>query len=213
LEGGPSSFELLCYLFANAPRQIVVVDYAPRLVVDYHVTGIVPATPGPTVMGDVLNFQPSDDLEKNKQAKKDQKNLAAAPGDKAPRSAPHLFQSLIVVRHVGSPTYQAHPVMRCSGYEVRRRGYIPKHPPDTAFSTVYISPSLTIRGIIGVNVRPNWAEAASVLKIGIWRIFLRQSEPDQSRVEIARGVKILPASAVKARVARPTGGLRSRRGA
>ena len=94
---GASSFELLRYLFTNAPRQIVVVDYASRLVVEYHVTGIFPAATGPAVMGDVLNFQPSHNLEKNEQAKKNQKNLAAAPRDKAPRSAPHLFRSLIVV--------------------------------------------------------------------------------------------------------------------
>ena len=89
--GGASSFELLRYLFTNAPRQIVVVDYASRLVVEYHVTGIFPAATGPAVMGDVLNFQPSHNLEKNEQAKKNQKNLAAAPRDKAPRSAPPLF--------------------------------------------------------------------------------------------------------------------------
>jgi hypothetical protein len=93
---GASSFELLRYLFTNAPRQIVVVDYASRLVVEYHVTGIFPAATGPAVMGDVLNFQPSHNLEKNEQAKKNQKNLAAAPRDKAPRSTPHLFRSLIV---------------------------------------------------------------------------------------------------------------------
>jgi hypothetical protein len=98
-----SSFELLRYLFTNAPRQIVVVDYASRLVVEYHVTGIFPAATGPAVMGDVLNFQPSHNLEKNEQAKKNQKNLAAAPRDKAPRSAPPLFQSLIVVWQCGVP--------------------------------------------------------------------------------------------------------------
>jgi hypothetical protein len=100
---GASSFELLRYLFTNALRQIVVVDYASRLVVEYHVTGIFPAATGPAVMGDVLNFQPSHNLEKNEQAKKNQKNLAATPRDKAPRSAPHLFQSLIVGWQCGVP--------------------------------------------------------------------------------------------------------------
>jgi uncharacterized protein DUF3990 len=44
--------------------------------------------------------------------------------------------------------------------------YIPNALPDTASSTADISHSLTNRGVVGVNVRPNWAGAASVLKNG-----------------------------------------------
>jgi hypothetical protein len=117
---GASSLELLRYLFTNPPRQIIVVDYAPRLVVDYHMTGKFRAAAGPAVMGDVLNFQPSHNLEKNEQAKENQINLNTAPGDKAPRSAPHLFHGLIMVWQSGVP--YAHPVMPCNGHEVRRRG-------------------------------------------------------------------------------------------
>jgi hypothetical protein len=50
---GASSFDLLRDLFADAPRQIVIVDYAPRLVVDYYATGIFPAATGRAVTGNV----------------------------------------------------------------------------------------------------------------------------------------------------------------
>jgi hypothetical protein len=107
LKRGASPFELLRYLFTDPPRQIVVVDYAPRLVVDYHMTGKFPAAAGPAVMGDVLNFQPSHNLEKNEEAKENQINLTTAPPDKAPRSAPHLFQRLIMVWQCGVPYFSS----------------------------------------------------------------------------------------------------------
>jgi hypothetical protein len=107
LKRGASPFELLRYLFTDPPRQIVVVDYAPRLVVDYHMTGKFPAAAGPAVMGDVLNFQPSQNLETNEEAKENQINLTTAPPDKAPRSAPHLFQRLIMVWQCGVPYFSS----------------------------------------------------------------------------------------------------------
>jgi hypothetical protein len=153
---GASSFELLRYLFTNAPRQIVVVDYASRLVVEYHVTGIFPAATGPAVMGDVLNFQPSHNLEKNEQAKKNQKNLAAAPRDKAPRSAPHLFRSLMVGWQCEVPVLSKR-IQSCAATITKRADALhSKRAPDTVSSPAYLSPSLTSCGIVVAKVRPIW---------------------------------------------------------
>jgi hypothetical protein len=152
--GGASSFELLRYLFTNPPRQIVVVDYAPRLVVDYHMTRKLPAAAGPAVMGDVLNFQPSHNLEKNEQAKESQINPTTAPRDKAPRSAPHLCQRLIMVWQCGVPTFKR--IQSCPATVTKYADTVrSKRAPDSASSPAYISPSLTSCGIVVAKARPN----------------------------------------------------------